>query len=42
MLVSLCLGEGADLHMVQLHSLSLAPVNPDWFYLSGAGSPGLS
>jgi len=21
-------------------SLSLAPVNPDWFYLSGAGSPG--
>ena len=21
------------------HSLSLAPVNPDWFYLSGAGSP---
>ena len=24
------------------HSLSLAPVNPDWFYLSGAGSPGYS
>jgi len=22
------------------HPLSLAPVNPDWFYLSGAGSPG--
>jgi len=22
------------------HSLSLAPVNPDWFYFSGAGSPG--
>ena len=22
------------------HSLSLTPVNPDWFYLSGAGSPG--
>ena len=22
------------------HSLSLAPVNPDWFYLSGTGSPG--
>jgi len=21
------------------HSLSLAPVNPDWFYLSGTGSP---
>ena len=28
----------ADLHMAQLlhyHSLSLAPVNPDWFYLVG-------
>ena len=24
------------------HSLSLAPVNPDWFYLSGSGSPRLS
>jgi len=24
------------------HSLSLATVNPDWFYLSGAGSPGWS
>jgi len=24
------------------HSLSLAPVNPDWFYFSGAGSPGYS
>jgi len=22
------------------HSLSLAPLNPDWFYLSGASSPG--
>jgi len=22
------------------HSLSLGPVNPDWFYLPGAGSPG--
>jgi len=22
------------------HSLSLAPVNPHWFYLSGTGSPG--
>jgi len=22
------------------HSLSLAPVNPDWFYLPGTGSPG--
>ena len=32
----MCLGQGADLHMAQLmppHSLSLAPVNPDWFYL---------
>ena len=24
------------------HSLSLAPVNPDWFYLSGIGLPRLS
>jgi len=24
------------------HSLSLAPVNPDWFYLSDTGSPGWS
>jgi len=24
------------------HSLSLAPVNPDWFYLSGTSSPGWS
>jgi len=24
------------------HSLSLAPANPDWFYLPGAGSPGWS
>ena len=32
----MCLGQGADLHMVQLMplpSLYLAPVNPDWFYL---------
>jgi len=38
----ICLGRGADLHMAQLthcHSLSLDPVNPDWFYLSGTGSP---
>ena len=38
-----CLGWGADLHMAQLmhcHSLSLAPVNPDWFYLRGTSSPG--
>ena len=34
----MCLGQGADLHMAQLMllpSLSLAPVNPDWFYLPG-------
>jgi len=32
------LGQSADLHMAQLMPLpliSLAPVNPDWFYLSG-------
>jgi len=40
LLVSLCLGRGADLHMAQLMPLSLAPVNPDWFYLSGTGSHG--
>jgi len=36
------LGRGADLHMAQLMPLpvSLTPVNPDWFYLSGTGSPG--
>jgi len=27
---------------VHSHSLSLAPVNPHWFYLSGTGSPGSS
>ena len=26
-------------HWYHCHSLSLAPVNPDWFYLSGTGSP---
>ena len=47
----ICLGQGADLHMAQLmplHWLSLAPVNPDRFYLPGftfmvlahPGSPG--
>ena len=47
----MCLSQGADLHMAWLmhcHSLSLAPVNPDWFYLPGftfvvlahPGSPG--
>jgi len=37
----MCLGQGGDLHMAQLMPLplSLAPVNPDWFYLPGAGSP---
>jgi len=53
MLAWLCLGQGADLHMAQLMPLplttpSLAPVNPDWFYLPGftflvpahPGSPG--
>jgi len=37
------LGQGADMHMSQLMSLpltSLAPVNLDWFYLSGSGSTG--
>ena len=37
--VVICLGRGADLRMAQLMPLpltvSLAPVNPDWFYLSG-------
>jgi len=39
----ICMGLGADLHMAHLmplRSLSVAPVNPDWFYLSGTGSPG--
>jgi len=39
----ICLGRDADLHMpswCHCHSLSLAPVNPDWFYLSGTSSPG--
>ena len=41
----ICLGRGADLHMAQLMPLpltALAAVNPDWFYLSGTGSPGYS
>ena len=52
--VVMWLGQGADLHMAQLMPLpltisrSLAPVNPDWFYLPGftflvpayLGSPG--
>jgi len=37
MLAWLCLGQGADLHIAQLMSLplSLAPLNPDWFFLPG-------
>jgi len=39
-----CLEQGADLHMAQLMPLpltaSLLQKNPDWFYLSGTGSPG--
>jgi len=41
--MDMCLGQSSDLHMASCchcHSLSLAPVNPDWFYLSGTGSPG--
>jgi len=34
--VQICIWPG----WCQCHSLSLAPVNPDWFYLSGASSPG--
>jgi len=44
MLAWLCLGQGADLHMAQLMPLPLpiscSSINPDWFYFSGAGSPG--
>jgi len=38
--IIICLAQGADLHMVKLMPLplSLAPVNPDWFYLSGTSS----
>jgi len=40
----ICLGRGVDLHMAQMMPLpltiSLASVSPDWFYLSGTGSPG--
>jgi len=49
----ICLVRDADLHMpswCHCHSLSLAPVNPDWFYFPGftflvpahPGSPGHS
>ena len=51
--VVICLGRDADLHTsswCHCHSLSLAPVNPDWFYFPGftflvpanPGSPGHS
>jgi len=38
----ICLEQDADLHTAQLMPLpvTLASVNPDWFYLSGTGSPG--
>jgi len=35
----ICLEQDADLHMAQLMPLLLQE-NPDWFYLSGTGSPG--
>jgi len=41
--VVICLGSGQIciwLSWCHCHSLSLAPVNPDWFYLSGTNSPG--
>ena len=42
--VVISLERGADLHMAQLMPLplnqSVASENPDWFYLSGTGSPG--
>jgi len=45
----MCLAQGADLHMAQLMPLPLTIscfnkcrlVLPSWFYLSGAGSPGI-
>jgi len=45
--VIMCLGQGADLHMVQLMPLPLTIscssksrlVLPSWFYLSGDSSP---
>jgi len=48
--VVICLGRGADLHMAQLMPLPLIVsctsksrlVLPEWFYLSGTGSPELS
>jgi len=42
--VVVCLVRGADLHMAQLMPLPLTvscfSKIPDWFYLSGTGSPG--
>jgi len=35
--VVICLERGADLHMAQLIGFTFGP---DWFYLSGTGSPG--
>jgi len=42
--VVVCLEQGADLHVAQLMPLPLThclllQLNPDWFYLSGTGSP---
>jgi len=41
--VVICLGQDADLpspaDTTATHYLLLAPVNPDWFYLPGTGSP---
>jgi len=39
----ICLGSGQICiwpSRCHCHSLSLAPVNPDWFYLSGTSSSG--
>jgi len=39
----ICLGSGEICiwpSRCHCHSLFLAPVNPDWFYLSGTSSPG--
>jgi len=45
--VVICLERVADLHTAQLNELMPLPLtvscfskNPDWFYLSGTGSPG--
>jgi len=40
--VVICLGRGADLHVAKLMPLTLTPVKPGWFYLSGGGLPRLS